>query len=631
MAISRTTMITNSIDRKLRRIDKNLDSKLSRRTNMTLLALQAIKLLKGRSEERNDELELKDYALDNNMAVDKDEDGNLAFYTEIEGEDGEIISVTINEHELEAIKRNQEDNFNNQSFDEYLGYHINNRDNVAPSTETAIAKSTKKIKGDIDLNNDALNSTIDNIEVLKDGLIEDDNNVQFIEPTDSNLVDDSGIPIQTIDMQEGSTFKGEVYKSNAFSNDLGRRDRRRSRSESEMRASSPFSPDDDNDLPTGGPSDYSLQDFIDRPLLQVSSDDEIYDEPIAIPLRTNLEELDDFSYNSKYDYDGKYDELGTNDPVINYTEPVSTNVEDKTPGGWKFPVFNALNKLREKNQNRTSPYIKNFRGEIDDNMSFTRTANAGRKGDSKIRLVDGSVSHVNPKEAFIIDTYGNEGEKLTKKKGSGTINPKTGLPEYFEMTQYPEWSAGGGIFGDGGNFNTQNIKNVGASIGKNMDMGLAAINMIAGAASTTKANKAKKTAIKGGIDSLRTESHSLIKKNTDDLKTLQDSKNTEFINIGKSAGDNYSDLNDKLQSYNSKSGAMDTGSLKIQADKYQNKIAETSQDARDKVDFSVGQKKKDMSRSLSDSNLQISLSIKDLEDELDMLRGNDEFHENLFG
>ena len=62
---------------------------------------------------------------------------------------------------------------------------------------------------------------------------------------------------------------------------------------------------------------------------------------------------------------------------------------------------------------------------------FMLDKNLGRFGDSELRFVDGELSHVNPTEAHAIDMYGSEGEKLVKAAGSGTINPDTGLKEYW--------------------------------------------------------------------------------------------------------------------------------------------------------------------------------------------------------
>jgi hypothetical protein len=57
-------------------------------------------------------------------------------------------------------------------------------------------------------------------------------------------------------------------------------------------------------------------------------------------------------------------------------------------------------------------------------------ARKGRKGDTKLRKVGGEVAHVNTTEANAIDMLGPMGEAWVQSIGSGTRNPKTGLPEY---------------------------------------------------------------------------------------------------------------------------------------------------------------------------------------------------------
>lgn len=65
------------------------------------------------------------------------------------------------------------------------------------------------------------------------------------------------------------------------------------------------------------------------------------------------------------------------------------------------------------------------------NDIYEENASLGRFGDTEMRMVDGSPSHVNTEEAHVIDMYGAQGEKLVKASGSGTINPDTGLDEYW--------------------------------------------------------------------------------------------------------------------------------------------------------------------------------------------------------
>ena len=82
-----------------------------------------------------------------------------------------------------------------------------------------------------------------------------------------------------------------------------------------------------------------------------------------------------------------------------------------------------------------------------DNRSL---AKKGRHGDTHIRDVYGLKSHVNKLEADIIDSYGFLGEEIVKETGAGTINPKTGMPEYHQaMPHGDEHTHGtkkGGLF-----------------------------------------------------------------------------------------------------------------------------------------------------------------------------------------
>ena len=64
-------------------------------------------------------------------------------------------------------------------------------------------------------------------------------------------------------------------------------------------------------------------------------------------------------------------------------------------------------------------------------------SNKGRFGDTTIRKVKGKPSHVNLLESLIIDKHGKKGENFVAKMGSGTINPETGLNEYFLQALIP--------------------------------------------------------------------------------------------------------------------------------------------------------------------------------------------------
>lgn len=75
--------------------------------------------------------------------------------------------------------------------------------------------------------------------------------------------------------------------------------------------------------------------------------------------------------------------------------------------------------------------------------SLLSLVNEGRHGDNTLRTINGELSHVNSLEAGIIDKYGGAGEQVVSEIGSGTINPDTGLREYFDWFEREEggWNA----------------------------------------------------------------------------------------------------------------------------------------------------------------------------------------------
>ena len=67
---------------------------------------------------------------------------------------------------------------------------------------------------------------------------------------------------------------------------------------------------------------------------------------------------------------------------------------------------------------------------IKQGSGYSSVARKGRKGDTRLNVVDGELSHVNAVEDEAINKLGPVGEAFTKSVGSGTINPETGLREY---------------------------------------------------------------------------------------------------------------------------------------------------------------------------------------------------------
>ena len=69
-------------------------------------------------------------------------------------------------------------------------------------------------------------------------------------------------------------------------------------------------------------------------------------------------------------------------------------------------------------------------------LNKNNKAKLGRGGDTELREVDNKESHVNAFEAYLIDVNGKAGEEYAKRVGAGTVNPLTGMPEYWDQSEH---------------------------------------------------------------------------------------------------------------------------------------------------------------------------------------------------
>jgi uncharacterized protein YjbJ (UPF0337 family) len=65
-------------------------------------------------------------------------------------------------------------------------------------------------------------------------------------------------------------------------------------------------------------------------------------------------------------------------------------------------------------------------------------------------MVDGELAHVNKKEMYLKQIYGNDADEMIKASGAGTINKITNLKEYYSASQSSMGEEGGGSSGGSG-------------------------------------------------------------------------------------------------------------------------------------------------------------------------------------
>ena len=101
---------------------------------------------------------------------------------------------------------------------------------------------------------------------------------------------------------------------------------------------------------------------------------------------------------------------------------------DGAPTDDYFDIYEGDSALAKKWREENPSQLEEWRS-----RNPLAEASLGRFGDNMMRNVDGEPAHVNEQEANLLDNYGNLGQSMVKKMGSGRTNPNTGNKEYSPL------------------------------------------------------------------------------------------------------------------------------------------------------------------------------------------------------
>ena len=142
-------------------------------------------------------------------------------------------------------------------------------------------------------------------------------------------------------------------------------------------------------------------------------------------------------------------------------------------------LLNAINTAYEQEYGNIEEYYADVKsGLIDANM-LNSVASFGKHGDKYITMVDGELAHVNEKEMYLKQIYGNDADEMIKASGAGTINKITNLKEYYSPPQSTMGEEGGG---SGGGSGSGKLAALGSMLlgGTGLQIGRMAFNAIEG-------------------------------------------------------------------------------------------------------------------------------------------------------
>tara|TARA_Y100001938_G_scaffold136966_2_gene200562 strand:+ start:330 stop:1268 length:939 start_codon:yes stop_codon:yes gene_type:complete len=299
-------------------------------------------------------------------------------------------------------------------------------------------------------------------------------------------------------------------------------------------------------------------------------------------------------------------------------------------------------------------------------------ASKGRFGDIAIRNVEDKPSHVNAWEATIIDETSrlgrpDLGEALVKEIGAGTINPKTGLTEYFQPENIM-FDGGGGsqswkYAGSDADKAFQDLgANTGTNLGNMISMGgkaagalskvggiagtaggsaLASVAaaagplalvagvgmMLKGAADKQKAAEEKKDKLEQGIENINRERVNLGEKAKEKISNIWEGVGSKLEDIRYSAGGALEGVGDKIEGAIKKGKGLATGAPEKIEEVAKNKLQEGLLRQTEKLEDAAVDKIDEYSEWMEGETTDMSRQTSRMKDEIGDLKTG--FWENL--
>ena len=173
------------------------------------------------------------------------------------------------------------------------------------------------------------------------------------------------------------------------------------------------------------------------------------------------------------------------DELDNYLENVTAEDLDSSNALPSIPVTDPAASLT-----LLDDYHKQSNADWEKFQSVWDLGSAGRYGDKFIAMVNGKPAHVNETEFYMIQRFGDDAANYIHRKkieedGQVTLNPTTGLPEYYDGSNVQRYDSTG----------AQNIANMTTALGSSVAYGAstaggAALTTAFGSAGTTMASMA---------------------------------------------------------------------------------------------------------------------------------------------
>jgi len=194
------------------------------------------------------------------------------------------------------------------------------------------------------------------------------------------------------------------------------------------------------------------------------------------------------------------------------------------------------------------------------------------RGDTELGEINGETAHINPYEKWLIEQYGPVAADYifsrTQELGGPTINPNTGMPEYWQFMatigkaigKAVGWTKGAGVMKNLGSV-ASSAKNFGTNWG-------GAISSVLGSFGKAKANKRAYKQAKADIFATQQDAAKFTGETVDSYRDIvEDFDDLRSASMGQTS-EGFEDIVEAEDSMRRKSRGLLTGTIDMKTDEY---------------------------------------------------------------
>tara|TARA_R100000234_G_C5003011_1_gene181224 strand:+ start:3042 stop:4499 length:1458 start_codon:yes stop_codon:yes gene_type:complete len=283
-------------------------------------------------------------------------------------------------------------------------------------------------------------------------------------------------------------------------------------------------------------------------------------------------------------------------------------------------LLKSINTLYDKEYGNIDEYYSEVKdGKIDASM-LNSIASFGKHGDKYITMVGGELAHVNKKEMYLKQMYGDKADEMIMASGAGTINETTNLIQYYTPPQSTMGEQGGGGYGgtgseEGGGW--MELLLAGTTVGTILGVG----KMVYGAIEGHQADSRRVGQINNELAELATTLKNTQSEKVDATQNVITSAGIQADAVTSGAGDALNRLDSTYTTSVKSSKGLKTGGQELLLEESKGQVQDQVVAALDNIETKTGMQVEDVAGKYDQQIADIERYEQQLKNEKEQLEG----------